>query len=74
MKQLVTNRRIAAELHNAGLLPPSCRLVELSIGVTGALVIRYERFVDVEEFGKVADALRAVSEGMNEPQAQAGKD
>jgi len=62
MKHYVTNRQIADELQKAGLLPSNCRLVELSIGVDGIAILRYERFVDVEEFGKVADALRAVSE------------
>jgi len=53
----ILNRQISAALVERGLLPVNCRLLELSIGVEGATVIRYERFVTGEELGILADAL-----------------
>ncbi len=64
MSSLMTNRRIADELMKRDLLPKDGRLIEVSIGVSGATVIRYERFVGAEEVAKVAEALRAAADSL----------
>jgi hypothetical protein len=60
MTRLVTNQRIGEALIKHDLLPPHCRFIDLRIGVRGALVIRYEVFVPVEDLGRFADALKDV--------------
>jgi hypothetical protein len=49
MIRAVDVRRFHEPLQKAGLVPLNCRVVDLSIGVTGALVIRYEVFVTPEQ-------------------------
>jgi len=62
MASLVGNRRISRHLAERGLLPAQCRLVEVSIEPTGALVIRYEVFVHSDQLGALADALKAAAD------------
>ena len=61
MKNIISNRRIAKELIKQGLLPDACRLLEVSIGVDGATILRYERMVYADDLAKVAEALRVAA-------------
>lgn len=58
---MVSNDRIGNALIQRGLLPASCVVIDLHIDVRGALKIRYEKLVDVDELAAVADALREVA-------------
>jgi hypothetical protein len=42
-------RRFHKPLEAAGLVPPNCRVMEISIGVDGALMVRYEVFLTAEQ-------------------------
>jgi len=61
MKSAISNKRIADELVKRGLVPDGCRLLELSIGVSGAAFIRYERLIYGDELAKIAEALKSVA-------------
>lgn len=63
MASLVNTARIEKELLSRGLLPPKCRLVEISITPQSALVVRYEVFIESDRLGLFADALKAVADG-----------
>jgi hypothetical protein len=62
MTGLVTNRLLARELEQRGLLPANCRLVEIQVAVDGGIVLRYDKTITAAEFIRVADALTAVAE------------
>lgn len=49
MRPLINIQRLHAPLMAAGLVPPNCRLWEISVGVEGALAIRYEVFLTAEQ-------------------------
>lgn len=55
---VVANRFIAQALIARGLMPKGCRLIEVSIGVDGGAIVRYEKFVDADELLQVSEALR----------------
>lgn len=61
MMNVISNHRLAMELEQRGLLPKHCRLLEVSIPPGGALVLRYEVFVEPGDLAKFADALLAVA-------------
>jgi Cu2+-containing amine oxidase len=61
MSTLVSNRRLGDALAKRGLLPAHCRLIEASIDVTSAFVLRYEKLVSVDEMALFADALAEVA-------------
>jgi len=42
---VVDIRRFHKPLADAGLVPPNCRVMEISLGVSGVLVVRYEVFL-----------------------------
>lgn len=42
-------RRFHGPMMAAGLVPPNCKLWELSVGVSGALSVRYEVFLTAEQ-------------------------
>ena len=44
-----------------GLLPAHCRLIEVGMTPSAALVIRYEVFVTADQLGSFADALKAAA-------------
>lgn len=57
-------RSLHAPLQAAGLVPPNCRLMEISIGVTGAMTIRYEVFVTADELVKLGSVFQFVGDEM----------
>lgn len=58
----MSSRGLEKELVVRGLLPPGCRLVEVSVTPNSALVIRYETFVTNEQLGQFADAMKAAAD------------
>lgn len=61
MKTIVNTRRIEKELMARGLLPAECRLIEIRMEPSSALVIRYEVLVSVDQFSAFADAMKAAA-------------
>jgi hypothetical protein len=61
MRSILSNQRLADELTKRDLTPRNCRLLELRVEPTGALVIRYEVFVDAPLADGIADALKTVA-------------
>jgi hypothetical protein len=57
----ITTKRLERELLDRGLLPANCRLVEISVTPASALVIRYEVYVEADQLGRYADALKAAA-------------
>jgi hypothetical protein len=62
MASIVNTRRIEKELIARGLMPAHCRLIEVRIEPSAALVIRYEVFVQNDQLGAFADALKAAAD------------
>ena len=60
----VVSQSLHAPLEAAGLVPPNCRLMEISIGVNGALTIRYEVFVTADELVKLGSVFQFVGDEM----------
>jgi hypothetical protein len=58
----VSNQRLGILLAKRGLLPQGCRLIEIHIEPSGALAIRYERYIEDEELRIFADVFREVAE------------
>ena len=47
--ELMNVRRLHQPLQDAGLEPRNCRVMDISIGVSGAVLVRYEIFLSVQE-------------------------
>lgn len=60
-REYVLNRKVALALIARGLLPEGCSLVKLEIGVDGATIMSFERYVSADELGLLADALKDVA-------------
>lgn len=58
----ISTPQLAKELMARGLIPDNCRLVEVSIPRHGALIIRYEVFVEADRFALFADAMKAAAQ------------
>lgn len=58
---IVNTRRIETELMKRGLLPAGCRLIEVSMTPSSALVLRYEVYVRNDQLSEFADALKAAA-------------
>ena len=56
----VSVRGLHKPLADAGLVPPNCRVMEISIGVEGALVVRYEVFLTAEQIVALGGVLQQV--------------
>jgi hypothetical protein len=55
-------RRLGALLIEEGLCPPNCSVLELHVPAAGAIVIRYEVYVDTVDLPKIARALTRLAE------------
>lgn len=49
MRALINIQRFHQPMMEAGLVPANCKLWEISVGVTGALTVRYEVFLTAEQ-------------------------
>jgi hypothetical protein len=67
---LINIRRFHKPLMDAGLVPLNCKLWEISIGVAGALTVRYEVFLTAEQLVQLGGVFQAV--GASYLQADAG--
>lgn len=63
MSEMVSNRSIGEALSKRGLIPTRCRLIDVHMEPTGALTVRYEKYIG-DELALFADALREVAEAM----------
>ena len=61
MRRIVGTRDLAQAMAEQGLVPPNCHMVEIVVGVDGALVIRYEVLVQSEDLSKITAAFQAVT-------------
>ncbi len=61
-REYVLNRKVALALIARGLLPEGCSLLKLEIGVDGATVLSFERYVSADELGLLAEALKEVAQ------------
>jgi hypothetical protein len=57
----IVGDRLGVKLQVLGLVPPNCNKVELHIAPTGALMLRYDVFVVVEDLPKIAAAMIEVA-------------
>jgi hypothetical protein len=57
----MSTRALEPELIKRGLLPPECKLIEVSIAPHSALVIRYEVYVRSDQLALFAEAMNAVA-------------
>jgi hypothetical protein len=67
MKRLLSADLLAKHLANQGLVPPNCRSVELVSTINSGLILRYECLLEVEDLGKFAEALLALSADVGKP-------
>jgi hypothetical protein len=58
----IANRSLHKPLQDAGLVPPNCRLMDIKIGVDGAMVVVYECFLDMDQLAKLAAVLAAAAD------------
>lgn len=60
MQTLINIQRFHRPLLDAGLVPPNCKLWELSVGVSGALSVRYEVFLTAEQLVQLGRIFQEV--------------
>jgi hypothetical protein len=53
---------LANELIARGLVPEHCRILSIEVGVSGAVLVRYEKYIDEAELVKFGDAFMATAE------------
>ena len=61
MSYIQSTIRLQRELIARGLVPPDCRLIEVSITPAAPLVIRYEVFVRSDRLALFAEAMTAAA-------------
>ena len=62
MKPLIDLRRFHEPLAKAGLVPQNCKVLNIQIGVSGALTVTYEVFWEAKElaaFGEICQQIGA---------------
>ena len=62
--QRVDVRRLHKPLAAAGLVPSECRLMDISIGLNGGLLVRYEVFLTPEQTIALGLVLQDVGTGV----------
>lgn len=62
MQHLINIKHFHQPLQDAGLVPPHCRLLEIEIGVSGALTVRYEVYWDANQLIAFADICRRIGQ------------
>lgn len=55
-------RQLGELLIDEGICPPNCRVLELVVPASGAIILRYELFVDTADLPKIARALTRLAE------------
>lgn len=60
MRDLIDLTALHQPLMDAGLVPPHCKTMWLSIGLTGALTVHYEVFLDAEDLVKLGAVFQQV--------------
>jgi hypothetical protein len=66
MKSIIDVRRFHKPLADAGLVPDHCRVVDMSIGVSGAFTIRYEVMLTAAQLVALGEVFKAVGLGAQE--------
>lgn len=64
MKSLINVQKFHAPLEAAGLVPKNCRVLDITIGVSGALSVRYEVFLTAEQLVRLGTIFQAVGESI----------
>ena len=74
METAVSVRRFHKPLADAGIVPENCRLLEMSIGVSGAFVVRYEVFLTAPQLVALGGIFQIVGEELMAERTDAGRD
>jgi hypothetical protein len=64
MTSLINVQKFHGPLQAAGLVPENCRLLEILIGVHGALSIRYDVFLTAEQLVTLGAIFHDVGESI----------
>jgi hypothetical protein len=64
MNSLINVQKFHAPLQAAGLVPENCRVLDISIGVSGALSVRYEVFLTAEQLVTLGSIFQVVGESI----------
>jgi len=63
----ISNHSLARELIARGLVPDHCRLIDVRIGVQGAVVLRFETYLTADQLQLFADAFAATANLVMQP-------
>jgi len=63
----ISNRTLARELLVRGLVPEECRLLDVVIGASGAVVLRFETYLTADQMLLFADAFASTAKAVMEP-------
>jgi hypothetical protein len=66
MQQVIDVRAFHKPLADAGLVPLNCRVLELSIGLSGAFVVRYEVLFTPEQLVTLGGIFQTVGAARTE--------
>jgi len=61
MAHKLSVRAFHQPLQDAGLVPPNTRLMDVIIGVDGAVAVTYEALLDVDQIERLGQVLIAVA-------------
>ena len=71
MARILHARAFHEPLMNAGLVPPHCKLMDVIIGVDGAVSVVYEAFLDFDQIERLATVLLDVARREGKPHGAA---
>lgn len=74
MPRILNTQRLANAMVAEGLLPESCSNVEILIPAAGPMVLRFERFVGVDELERLARAMTAAAATEGEADRSVNRD
>lgn len=74
MRYLINVQKFHAPLQAAGLVPANCRVLDISVGVHGALSVRYEVFLTAEELVSLGSIFQRVGESIITDEKKHGPD
>lgn len=64
MKRLINVQRFHQPLMEAGLIPENCKLWDFSVGISGALSVRYEVFLTAEQLVTLGAIFQRIGESI----------
>ena len=61
-QRIIAAQMFHAPLEKAGLVPPHCKVLKLQVGVSGALTITYEVFLDAGQLVTLGEIFQTVGQ------------